>query len=532
MKKVVSGMLLTMLLVGMLASVLNIQSVVSVEDNWWNSDWMYRRQVNVTENSGYSLVNFPVEVSFRHDGHAQPDGKDIRVVDGSVEIPSYVEKCNSTYAKIVFEINLTALETKTIYIYYGNPNATVPNYPLVPLTISEGNNGYAIIDNSVYIGWHYTSWGWSNNVELWDDFRIDFNSNKDPTDDSDLIRDYGSRHGGIGRHRRDIEAIGLGEYQGYVQTPIYIEVTFANATLKVYRNNPWVKTTQADFLFMFSPSYDYANYGTAGSEQNIVDGNSVNQIMPSPPWHYPWNEMYLSPVNPKWMAYRDSIAGEIFGSIGLNIGTIYNYYFAAKEGPDWDRCIFYDFGTPDLPLEPYDQPLDCRIYWYGDNTNGYSNIETMATILGNLPSVTIGDEETLSLAITCTVSIDPDTLNLRSKGKWITAYIELPEGYDVNDINTTTIMLNNTIQAELIPAAIGDYDEDGISDLMVKFDRTAVASYIIANVNLTQLYEERFMTVTLTLTGYLNDGTPFQGNTTIKIIMPMPRGIGRHIFPL
>jgi len=77
---------------------------------------MYRIKVNITQNSGYSLVNFPVEVIFRHNGHAQLDGKDIRVINGSMEIPSYVEECNNTYTKVVFEINLTALQTKTLFI--------------------------------------------------------------------------------------------------------------------------------------------------------------------------------------------------------------------------------------------------------------------------------------------------------------------------------------------------------------------------------------------------------------------------------
>jgi len=76
--------------------------------------------------------------------------------------------------------------------------------------------------------------------------------------------------------------------------------------------------------------------------------------------------------------------------------------------------------------------------------------------------------------IPATVDIDPDTLNLKSKGRWITAYIELPEGYDVNDINVSTVRLNDTIAAEQHPAEVGDHDEDGIPDLMVKFDRRAV----------------------------------------------------------
>jgi hypothetical protein len=118
------------------------------------------------------------------------------------------------------------------------------------------------------------------------------------------------------------------------------------------------------------------------------------------------------------------------------------------------------------------------------------------------------------------IDIVPDTLNLWSNGKWITCYIELPGGYDVSEVNATTILLNNTIQVEPCPIAIGDYDEDGIPDLMVKFDRAEVVSYILANVDLTKLFEERFMAITLTVTGKLNDDTPFQGNDAIRIIYP------------
>jgi len=125
--------------------------------------------------------------------------------------------------------------------------------------------------------------------------------------------------------------------------------------------------------------------------------------------------------------------------------------------------------------------------------------------------------------LSATIDVNPATLNLRSKGKWITAYIELPEGYDVNDVNVSTILLNGTVPAEIHPTDIGDEDSDGILDLMVKFDRSEVISYILANVNLTKLFEERFMNITLTITGCLNDDVPFQGSDTVKIIMPIPR---------
>jgi len=125
--------------------------------------------------------------------------------------------------------------------------------------------------------------------------------------------------------------------------------------------------------------------------------------------------------------------------------------------------------------------------------------------------------------LTATVDICPKALNLRSRGRWITSYIELPEGYNVEDINVSTIMLNGTIPVESRPIAIGDYDEDGIPDLMVKFDRARVISYIFDNIGIVQLLEERFMTVTLTIAGKLYDGIQFQGSDTLRIIMPMPR---------
>ena len=353
---------------------------------WWNTNWMYRISVRITENSGYSLVNFPVEAVFEHNGHVQVDGDDVRVIIDGLEVSSYVSELNGTHAKVIFEVNITASATKTVYIYYGNPHAVNPNYALIPLTITEGNNGHAIIDNSVYIGWAYTSWGWSNNVELWNDFRIDFNGNQDPTDDSDLIRDYGSRQGGVGRHRADIQAIGLGEYQGFEKNPVYVDIKFADATLRIYKGNILVETTQADTLYMFSNSYTYANCGN-GTEHNMVDGEDTD------PPYYDSTAVSNSNVNPGWMAFRDSASGYVIASTGLRVGENYGYHCGGKEAPDYDRNINYNLRDRYQPVEPYDQPSDCRIFWYADNTNGYSNIEGTTKILNNQPSIYVGDEE-------------------------------------------------------------------------------------------------------------------------------------------
>lgn len=130
--------------------------------------------------------------------------------------------------------------------------------------------------------------------------------------------------------------------------------------------------------------------------------------------------------------------------------------------------------------------------------------------------------------VTAVIDIDPDTLNLKSSGMWITCYIELPDGYDVSDIDVSSILLNKTISAETTPTSIGDWDHDGIPDLMVKLDRAEVISYIIAHINMTELEEEKFMTIILTLTFELHNGIPFLGSDTMRIIMHTTGGGGRN----
>jgi len=136
---------------------------------------------------------------------------------------------------------------------------------------------------------------------------------------------------------------------------------------------------------------------------------------------------------------------------------------------------------------------------------------------------------TFTVFITAAIDINPKTLSIRSKGEWILVHIELPESYSVAEINVLRMMLNNTVPSESEPIAIEDFDNDAILDLMVNFNRTAIISYILTNVNTTKLFEERSMVVALTITGYLNDETPFQGSATITIMLPTPKsGFGRH----
>ncbi len=100
------------------------------------------------------------------------------------------------------------------------------------------------------------------------------------------------------------------------------------------------------------------------------------------------------------------------------------------------------------------------------------------------------------------IDLNPDTLNLKSKGKWITCYIELPQDYDVGDINVSTVEL--TYGEVGVSAAWGDV-QDGA--LMVKFNRSDVQDML-----------EPGDDVEVTVSGELTNGTPFEGTDMIKVI--------------
>jgi hypothetical protein len=106
------------------------------------------------------------------------------------------------------------------------------------------------------------------------------------------------------------------------------------------------------------------------------------------------------------------------------------------------------------------------------------------------------------------VDIDPDVLNPRSGGRWVTSYIELPEGYDPEDIDVSTVMVNEAVSAELSPTSVGDYDSDGVMDRTVKFSRPAVIG-ILPN---GEYVEVRIM-------GQVGDNA-FAGKDTIRVLMP------------
>jgi len=109
--------------------------------------------------------------------------------------------------------------------------------------------------------------------------------------------------------------------------------------------------------------------------------------------------------------------------------------------------------------------------------------------------------------IPAAVDIDPDTLNLKSNGQWITAYISLPEEYNVEDIIPDTVNLWG------ISAAWAETQD---SVYMAKFDRATVQTAVTNEPDYDSA--PKFYDITLFVTGELADGTPFEGSDTITVL--------------
>ena len=103
-------------------------------------------------------------------------------------------------------------------------------------------------------------------------------------------------------------------------------------------------------------------------------------------------------------------------------------------------------------------------------------------------------------AIEATIDIDPNTLNLQSKGKWITCYISLPADYNVVDINSASIVLEDNIKAAWT------WVDDEAQIIMVKFSRSEVESILQPG------------QVELKVSGEFINGRRFEGTDTINVI--------------
>ena len=182
-----------------------------------------------------------------------------------------------------------------------------------------------------------------------------------------------------------------------------------------------------------------------------------------------------------------------------------------EDGELVDKVVILDRKSGDYCItvipEPGAAPGDT--YTLEVSANGVAITLADDVQISDIPSegyIVRSTETEIMQIIPAMIDFDPDTLNLESRGKFVTVYIELPPGYDVSQIDISSITLNGTVSALVKPTEIGDYDKDTVPDLMVKFDGAAVQDALTVG-------EE----VEVTITGEVA-GIGFEGSDIIRVI--------------
>jgi hypothetical protein len=106
--------------------------------------------------------------------------------------------------------------------------------------------------------------------------------------------------------------------------------------------------------------------------------------------------------------------------------------------------------------------------------------------------------------IEATVEIKPNTLNLKSKGNWISCRIRLGADYDIADIDPDSVLLEGEIES----ASVHVNEQSQV--VIAKFSREDVCQMLADIGELGQ--------VELLVSGKLHDGTRFGGTAIIRVI--------------
>ena len=200
-----------------------------------------------------------------------------------------------------------------------------------------------------------------------------------------------------------------------------------------------------------------------------------------------------------------AISAGLYHSLALKAdGTIVgwgrNLYGEVRRSPSGNDFVAVSAGAfHSLALK-----ADGSIAGWGRNDYGQatppSGNDFVAISAGRYHSLAI--KEVGPPPIEAEIKLVPDTLNLQSKGRWLTCYILLPEGYNAAQIEPNSVLLEEEIPADRVVL-------EG-QGAMVKFSRSALQQI------LGEL--ETPAEVELLVSGELSDGTFFEGTDTIRVI--------------
>ncbi len=103
--------------------------------------------------------------------------------------------------------------------------------------------------------------------------------------------------------------------------------------------------------------------------------------------------------------------------------------------------------------------------------------------------------------------IDPDTVNVKSNGRWIRAALQLPAAYDPREVVVSSVSLYDTLRPDASRVEYADETADGIDEVILRFDRDALHALLPAG-----------EAVEVTISGEVEGTVRFRGTTTVRVV--------------
>ncbi len=197
----------------------------------------------------------------------------------------------------------------------------------------------------------------------------------------------------------------------------------------------------------------------------------------------------------------------VWGTSGLGMGGVYSSSCSLNTSWEQPKTIaYYSAEYPQDPRVAVGADGDSIVVWFMYDTLRY-DVYASVYMLPQPPPPS---------GVNASIDFEPDSINVKRLGKYVTMYIELPSGCDVNDIVVESVILNGRFHVASWPSEIGDFDKDKVMELMVKFDWREV---LRLNGDVATM-----RTMTMTVSGQLKNGTAFQGSADVTLVHSSAQG--------
>ncbi|HKY33809.1 MAG TPA: S8 family serine peptidase [Candidatus Polarisedimenticolia bacterium] len=104
---------------------------------------------------------------------------------------------------------------------------------------------------------------------------------------------------------------------------------------------------------------------------------------------------------------------------------------------------------------------------------------------------------------------DPEVFNLSANGHSVKMVIELPPAFDPHAVGVDSVTLNDTVTALSLPVEFTDENENGVEEIVVRFDRAAVEALLPEGDS-----------VPVTVQGEVTDVQWFRGTSSVRTLRP------------